>query len=511
MIVTEHSELQFRTLLGKLPAGAYTCDRAGLITYFNRSAAELWGREPRLNDAADRYCGSYRLYSTAGTPINHDRCWMALALHENREYNGQEIVIERPDGSYATALAHANPLREEDGTIVGAVNVLVDITERRAAEEALKLEARRKDEFLATLAHELRNPLAPIRNAVEFLNAKGSDEPDVAWARNVIDRQLVQLTRLLDDLLDLGRITRDSLALRNEVVGLVALLQGAVENARPEIAQRGHELVVQLPEEPIVVRADAVRLTQVFANLLDNAAKYSEPGGRIEVALERRGSWIEVRVTDNGIGIVAAELPHVFDIFTRLDTSRSRKTGGLGIGLSLVKRLVEMHGGTVAAFSEGPGRGSVFTVRLPAALDTSVPSNDSDFNALAGVAPRKPLDILVVDDRLDTAMSFGKLLELLGHRVRLAHNGPDALVAAEDFRPQVVLLDIGLPFLNGYEVAKNLRARAWGRRPVLIATTGWGQDEDKRLSADAGFDHHFVKPVDPVALLKLLATLPQLQ
>ena len=210
----------------------------------------------------------------------------------------------------------------------------------------------------------------------------------------MIDRQLVQLTRLLDDLLDLGRITRDTLALRKEVVGLVALLQGAVESVRPEITQLGHELVLDLSDEPIVVRADSVRLTQVFANLLDNAAKYTEPGGRIEVALERRGSWIEVRVTDNGIGIPASELPHVFDIFTRLDTSRSRKTGGLGIGLSLVKRLVEMHGGTVAAFSEGPARGSVFTVRLPVALDSSVPSNDADFNALAGIdaaqAPRHP-------------------------------------------------------------------------------------------------------------------------
>jgi two-component system CheB/CheR fusion protein len=511
MQVVEQGEMQFRTLLGKLPAGAYTCDPQGLITYFNHHAADLWGREPRLNDPENRYCGSLKLYSVAGTPISHDRCWMALALHENREYNGEEIVIERPDGTLVTALAHANPIRDAHGELLGAVNVLVDITERRASEDALKLEARRKDEFLATLAHELRNPLAPIRNAVEIMKARGTQEPDLVWAREVIDRQLGQLTRLLDDLLDLGRINRDALALRKEALGLVAIVQGAVETARPTLEQFGHELVLDLIDDPIVVRADAVRLTQVFANLLDNAAKYTEPGGRIEVALERRGSWVEVRVTDNGIGIAPPELPHVFDMFTRLDTSRSRKSGGLGVGLSLVKRLVEMHGGTVAAFSEGPAQGSVFTVRLPIALDAGVPANDFDFRALAGEALRTKLRILVVDDRVDTAISFGRLLELLGNQVRLAHNGPDAIVAAEAFRPQVVLLDIGLPFVNGYEVAKNLRARPWAQRPVLIATTGWGQDEDKRLSAEAGFDHHFVKPVDPIALVKLLAKLPQLQ
>jgi signal transduction histidine kinase len=359
------SELELRRLLEKLPAAAYTCDCDGLITFFNRHAVQLWGREPKLNDPVDRFCGSFRLFSPAGDPISHAQCWMARTLLENAEYNGHEIVIERPDGSRVTALAHANPFHDENGRLIGAVNVLVDITDRKRAEEVLREADRRKDEFLALLAHELRNPLAPIRNALELLRLDGQSATTLERARAVMERQVQQLVRLVDDLMDVSRITRDRLVLQKERVELAVVVQSAVEAVRPLIEASSQELTVALPPQPIYLHADATRLAQVLANLLNNAAKYTEAGGRIWLTGEREGEKVVVTVRDTGVGIPKEMLTTIFDLFTQADRSLERSQGGLGIGLSLARRLVEMHDGSIEARSDGPGHGSEFIVRLP--------------------------------------------------------------------------------------------------------------------------------------------------
>ncbi|HVF59787.1 MAG TPA: ATP-binding protein [Thermoanaerobaculia bacterium] len=502
------SALEFRRLLEKLPAGAYTCDPHGLITFYNQRAVEIWGREPRLNHPEYRYCGSFKLYSAEGNPLCHDECWMAQALRNNEEYNGHEIVVEQPDGRRLTALAHANPIRDESGAVAGAVNVLVDISDRKRAEEALRQADRSKDEFLATLAHELRNPLAPIRNAVEILNRQKGTTTESRWALEVIDRQMEQMTRLVDDLLDVSRITRNKLELRLERIELAGLVRAAVETSRPLLGAGGHRLTVAVPPRPVFVDADPTRLAQALSNLVNNAAKYTPRGGHITVALERRGDEAAIVVRDTGIGIPEEMLPSIFEMFTQVDRSLERAQGGLGIGLTLANRLVEMHGGAIEAHSDGPGRGSEFTIRLPATAEVprALPQSDlQEERARAGA----PLRILVVDDNRDAAATLALLLELTGHDVRTAHDGVEALAAASEFRPDVVLLDIGLPKLNGYEVARRIRSQPRGQGVVLIAITGWGQEEDKRQSQEAGFDQHIVKPVDPATLLKLLSTFEQ--
>ncbi len=366
-ILYSNSQIQFRRLLEKLPAAAYTCDATGLITYYNEHAIRLWGRAPQLNDPVDRFCGSFKLFDVNSLPINHDQCWMALALQNGKEYNGHEILIERPDGTRVAALAHANPYYDEFGALLGAVNVLVDITERKKMEVALREADRRKDEFLATLAHELRNPLAPISNAVELLNIKASALPEINRAVSMIGRQVQQMTRLIDDLLDLSRITCNKLELRRERIKLAEVLQAAIDTSRPLIEKNGQELIVTTPANTIFLEADPVRLAQAIANLLNNAAKYSNRGDQINLNVERQRNEVIVTVKDRGIGISAEMLPRIFDMFTQVDGSLTRSQGGLGIGLTLVKRLLDMHGGSITAHSEGPGKGSEFIVCLPIA------------------------------------------------------------------------------------------------------------------------------------------------
>jgi PAS domain S-box-containing protein len=498
-------ELQFRSLLEKLPAAAYTCDPEGLITYFNQQAERLWGRSPRLNDPVDRFCGSFKLFASDGAPISHDQCWMALALKDEAGYNGHEIVIERPDGKRLTTLAYANPIRDHAGKLAGAVNVLVDVSERKRYEDALREADRSKNEFLATLAHELRNPLAPVRNAVEILNRKVPPSPDSRWALDVIDRQMQQMTRLIDDLLDIARITCNRLELRRERVDLADVVNAAVETSRALVDARDHELVVSLPPRPIDLDGDVTRLEQAISNLLNNAAKYTEKGGHIWVKAERDGREAVITVRDTGVGISAEMLPLIFDMFTQVDRSLERSQGGLGIGLTLVKRLVELHGGAVSAASDGPGKGSEFVVRLPIVAE-SAKTLPQSMPERANPGPTRSLRILVVDDNRDSTESLGLLLRLSGHDVRGAYDGLEAIGAADEFRPDVVLLDIGLPKMDGYDVARRLRQEPWGQAMVVIAVTGWGQEEDRQRSIDAGFDHHLVKPVDPLTLLELLAS-----
>ena len=427
---------------------------------------------------------------------------MAQALQQQRDFNCQEIVVERHDGSRVIALAHASPVYDDAGRLLGAVNVLVDINERKRTEEALAESHRRKDEFLATLAHELRNPLASIRNAIQFLKLKGALEPDVQMARDLIDRQVENLVRLVDDLLDVSRINSNKLELRKEHVYLRNVIETAVETSRPQVESQGHQLTLALPPSPISLQADPVRLCQAIANLLNNAAKYTEPGGRICLKAERQGSDAVVSVQDNGIGIPAKMLPHIFEMFAQPPRSVNRSQGGLGIGLALVKRLVEMHGGSVEAKSAGPDLGSEFILRLPVLFeaDNSEAKSGRDRMVAAGA-----LRILVVDDNPDVAASLAMMLKMVGNEVRIAHDGREGLRSADEFRPAVVLLDIGLPKINGYEAAKLIRQHDWGKQMVLIALTGWGQDEDRRRSTEAGFNHHLVKPIKLAPLLKLLA------
>ena len=669
------SETHFRRLLEGLPAAAYTCDRDGLLTYYNPRAQQLWGCAPPLNDPRVRYGGAKHIYAKDGGELSHDNSWMACAIREQREFGGQEVVIGRPDGTRVTVLAHASALRDEAGNVIGGVNVLIDIDERRRAEEvrtflanvsvalaqivdhesalerianlavplfadwfavnvrdpggrvrrlvvrhleggrerdieelcsqyppvlekpygasrvlatgkpifasnfeatlqkiardakhlalmrklglksylcvpmvsrgnilgtlsfataeskreytethfraaedvasraavaienaqllgALKEADKRKDEFLAMLAHELRNPLAPVRNAVQILRRLSPSSDESQWAHDVIERQVQQMTRLVDDLLDVSRIASGKIELRRERFALATAVANAVEAARPAIERGRHELSLVSPPEPLYVVADAARLSQIFSNLLTNAAKYTEAGGRIRVQVEREDGHGAVHVLDTGIGIPAPMLGAIFDVFVQVERGGEHSQGGMGIGLTLVKRLAEMHGGSVEARSDGLGAGSEFIVRLPLAPEIAEPVGATTGPYSAAILANRR--ILVVDDNKDAADSLALLLRSNQSEVRVAYDGLEAVDAAVAFQPDVVLLDIGLPKLYGYDVARRIRA-ARGAQVLLVAITGWGQEEDRRRAYEAGFDHHLTKPVKFEALIKLIA------
>ena len=423
------------------------------------------------------------------------------AARKTGQYRDEFRVLDQ-DGGVRWTEVRGECAFNEVGTPMRMSGTVLDITDRKQTEQALREVDRRKDEFLATLAHELRNPLAPVRNAVEILHLKGPAIPELQWARDVIDRQVRHLARLIDDLMDLSRINRGNIELKREPILLAKVVQGAVETSRPLIEECGHELTVELPAGPVVVDADLTRLSQVYWNLLNNAAKYMTRGGRIELRTELQGSDVVVSVRDAGIGISADKLSTIFEMFSQVESALSRSQGGLGIGLYVVKRLVEMHGGQIEARSEGPGKGSEFVVRLPIVVAQNFTRETSNDNAAALISN---LRILVVDDNEDAASSSSMLLKMMGNHVRTAYDGEEAVQAAGEFHPHVVLLDIGLPKMNGYEAARAIRQQPWGRDIVLIAVTGWGQEADKRMSQEAGFDHHMVKPVDPRALMKHLA------
>jgi PAS domain S-box-containing protein len=804
------SESHFRLLLENLPAGAYTCDSEGLITYYNEQAVRLWGRAPQLHDPVDRFCGSFKLYrADDGAPINHDQCWMALALRERRDFNGQEIIIERPDGSRVTGLAHANPIFDADGRLLGAVNILVDISDRKQAEEAhgflaaivassddaivgktlegrvlswnagaerlfgytaeemigqsilriipperrdeetlilskisrgeridhfetvrvdkhgrrldisltvspvcdkagrvigaskvardiserkraesamrrlkdelavqltdlerlhemsvrltpalslqpileeslrtaaaleradmgllsiyvaekgllelgaslgfdqnflkivehmpigsgacgtcfregrrvivedveadslfapyrdvarqagfravhatplvtrsgvvvgvisthfrrphrpsdrelrlidlcarqtvdfienvrlyeqLRESDRRKDEFLAMLAHELRNPLAPLSNALHILRLSDELGPAVEHVRDIMERQVNQMVRLVEDLLEVSRITRGKIELRKERTDLVAVLGNAVETSRPAIEAAGHRLAISVPPEPLPLDADPVRLAQVVTNLLNNAAKYSDEGGQIWLSARREGSDAVISVKDTGVGISAEMLPHVFEMFAQVDQTVNRAQGGLGIGLTLARRLVELHGGRIDAYSEGPGQGSEFVVRLPLTIGParSLPPSENSPSA----TPLPVRRVLVVDDTRAAAYSLAKLLETLGQVVQTADDAESALQMVRAAPFDVVISDIGMPGMNGYELAGRLRDEPAWQGAALVALTGYGQDRDKQRAKEAGFDQHLVKPVSIEALRRLLESLPEIK
>jgi signal transduction histidine kinase len=384
---------------------------------------------------------------------------------------------------------------ERTQELENAVQLQMELTDR------LREADRRKDEFLALLAHELRNPLAPIVNAVGVMRLDAGLAPELAWCRDVIDRQSRQLTRLVDDLLDVSRITRGKIRLRPERIDLAQVVDSAVETSRPGIDARGHRLVVRLPEGPLELDGDPARLTQVVANLLNNAAKFQEDGGLIEVHVDRDGDFALVSVRDHGFGIAPEALKKVFELFTQGERETDRVQGGLGIGLSLVKNLVELHGGFVSAQSAGPGRGSTFVVRLPS-LEASR-RNGIPAAVAPEDGPEPPLRVLVVDDNEDAADSLAVLLRLRGHDVRVAHDGPRAIELAEEQMPALVLMDLGLPGMDGFEVCRRFRERGWAETRI-IAMTGYGQERDRQRAREAGFDAHAVKPVEFAELAKLL-------
>jgi PAS domain S-box-containing protein len=394
---------------------------------------------------------------------------------------------------------------DEHGTPTRFDGINYDTTQRKQVEEQLKEADQKKDEFLATLAHELRNPLAPLRNGLQILKLADGDAAALQMSRSMMERQVGQMCHLIDDLMDLSRISRGKIVLQKTRLRLAEAVQDAIDTARPLIEERGHALTVDMPSEPLEVHADRTRLCQVFVNLLTNAAKFTDRGGRIRLAVERQGSDVVVSVEDNGVGIPPHLLTTVFDMFAQVDRSLEKSQGGLGIGLNIVKRLVEMHDGSIVAESDGPGLGSRFVVRLPVvlAVGTDVPQPAGDA-AVQSVGGRR---ILVVDDNRDGADSLATMLRIMGNATQTAHDGLEALDAAAAFRPDVILMDIGMPRLNGYEACRRIRSAPWGRDIIIVAQTGWGQDDDKRKSQEAGFNFHMVKPVDPVTLNKMLAGL----
>jgi two-component system CheB/CheR fusion protein len=468
----------------------------GRIIFWNQGLEQLYGW---TNAEAEGHTSHVLLKTEFPRPLEQ----IERELLRNGDWQG-ELVHSHRQGDRLITASHWILHRDDDGAPTAVLEISHDITELKKAEERLREADQRKDEFLAMLGHELRNPLAPIRNASQVLRLLGPQDGRLAWAQDIIERQLTHLTRLVDDLLDVSRITRGKVLLHPEVVDLEAMVARAVETSRPLLDARRHELTVDLPRGPIRLLGDPTRLAQVLANLLNNAAKYTPEGGQVGIAASVEQDEVVLRVRDDGIGIAPEVLPRIFDLFAQGERAVHRSQGGLGIGLTLVRGLVEMHGGVVEAFSEGMGRGSEFVVRLPLFC---APDPPAGLRAHGGDAGRlAPSRILVVDDNRDSADSVRALLELAGHEVRTAYDGPAALVMAGEFRPEVVFLDIGLPRMDGYEVARRLRMDPRLDHVTLIAMTGYGQEEDRRQSREAGFDHHFVKPMDPGVLGSLLAS-----
>ncbi|HVS40079.1 MAG TPA: PAS domain S-box protein [Gemmataceae bacterium] len=476
-------------IVSKTLEGVIRTWNAGAERLFGHTAAEAVGRPITLIIPPERQDEEHEILARirSGARIEHF-----------------ETVRVSKQGRLIDVSLTVSPVRDGAGRIIGASKIARDITDRKRAEKALREADRRKDEFIALLAHELRNPLAPIRNGLQVMRLAAEDPKTVAPVRDMMDRQLGHVVRLIDDLLDVSRLNRHKMELRRSRVLLADVLRSAVEAARPLVEAAGHELTIALPADPVPLDADVTRLAQVFGNLLTNSAKYTERGGRIWLTAERRGGDVVVSVRDTGIGIPADAMPNIFDMFSQVGRNIERSTGGLGIGLALVKGLVEMHGGTVTAESPGVGQGSTFTVRLPtleSRPDQATEALSAGGPAASGLGRR----VLVVDDNRDAATSTAMMLRLVGNEVWTAHDGLEAAAAAEAFRPHVILMDVGMPRLNGYEATRRIREQPWGKAMTIIALTGWGQERDKICSQEAGCDGHLVKPVSLSDLEKLLA------
>jgi PAS domain S-box-containing protein len=490
------SEEKFRLLVGGIRDYAvFMLDTEGRVVSWNAGAESIKGYK------AEEIIGEHfsRFYPQESIDSKFPDMELEVAARVGRfEDEGWRL---RKDGTAFWANVIITALFDSSGQLRGYAKVTRDMTERRRV-VALEESERKMNEFLAMLGHELRNPLAPIRNALDLMRIQSTGDSTHEWARSVIDRQLTQLTRLVDDLLDIGRISSGKIALHKEPIEVNAAVQRAIEAARPLADASRHTLDVRLSRAPLAVDGDLTRLSQVVLNLLTNAIKYTPAGGRIEVEVAREGASAVVRVKDTGIGMSPELIPRVFDLFVQGERSLDRSEGGLGIGLTLVKRLVSLHGGTVSAHSGGPGCGSEFAISLPALEQSSARREPAPAAPVA--ATRRGSRVLVVDDNCDSADTLAALLDAWGHEVRTLYDGPSAIAAAAEFQPNVVLLDIGLPKMNGYEVAAQLRKSANRRPMILVAFTGYGQDEDRRRVREAGFDYHLVKPLEPAVLEKIL-------
>jgi PAS domain S-box-containing protein len=496
----QSAERPYRVLVECMQQGALVLTRDGIVLFGNGRIAEL------LDMPHERLVGARLAQFVAPAERESlDRLLVAASAGNGRA----EVSLRRADGSVLPVDLTVSPLPL--GETAALCAVVTDLTEKRhrealeLAEAALRDADRRKDEFIATLAHELRNPLAPTRSALEILRLKAGEDPEVRWAEDVIDRQVQQMTRLVDDLLDLSRITRDQIALRRERIDIAVAIGSAVETSQPLISEFEHKLSVLLPSEPLVVHADLNRLAQVFANLLNNAAKYTDRGGQISLTAWKEGGEAVISVKDNGVGIPTDLLPRVFEMFTQAPRSPDRTDVGLGIGLTLVKRLVEMHGGRVVARSAGPQLGSEFEVRLPGLAEKETAERADvvrESTTLASV-----YRVLIVDDNRDSADSLSVMLRMRGSEVRAAYGGAAALSVAESFRPDVVLLDLSMPRVNGYDTCRAIRRQQWAKEVVIVAVTGWGQLDDRRRALESGFDYHLVKPVDADSLTRIFAEL----
>jgi PAS domain S-box-containing protein len=423
------------------------------------------------------------------------------AIAEHTDY-AIEFRFRHTSGEWRWMEGRGEATYDQAGRPLRLYGIGIDITDRRRTEEQLRESDRRKDEFLATLAHELRNPLAPIRNAVQYMHRPDATGPALKNAREIIDRQVRHMVRLVDDLLEVSRITSGRIELEREHVSLDIVVANAVESAQPAIQASEHALEVQLPSSPVYLDADLTRLSQVLLNLLNNAARYTPPKGRIALTATPRDGWVSISVRDNGIGIPPEQLPRIFELFVQLTRQGQHARGGLGIGLTLARQLTRLHGGELQARSEGPGHGSEFIVRLPIA-PAPAPGVVPPGEELRPEAQRERL--LIVDDNVDAADALRMNLEQAGYTVRVAYSGTDAMAAFRELQPDVVVLDLGLPDLSGIDVAKAIRGRREGRDVVLIALTGWGRDEDRLRTAEAGFDEHLTKPVDALVLLQVIA------
>lgn len=533
------SERRFRQLADAMAQIVWTARSDGEIDYLNLRWTEFTGLPQDVGNA-----GWSQILHADDPPFARRR-W-AASLQNGEPFEMELRLFDRREQSYRWHLIRTVAVKDDGSDVVRWFGTSTDIDGQKRAEESSRFlpEAssafagvvdyestlqkvanfaiphfadwsavdvadgdgqlrRLAVEFLATLAHELRNPLAPLRNGLQVLRMATPDEEMADEAHTMMERQLAQMVHLIDDLLDLSRISRGKIELRKERLELAKALGQAVETSRPTIEQAGHDLLIDVPSGPISVDADMTRLAQVFCNLLNNAAKYTEPGGQIRLSVRRHGAEAVVSVRDNGVGIPAQMLPFVFEMFTQVDRNLERSQGGLGIGLSIVKRLVEMHGGSIEAKSDGHGRGSEFVVRLPIVMSLVPTQNDEAKPKLASNRRR----VLVVDDNRDAAKSLAMMLKLMGNETKTAHDGLEALDVAAAYQPDLILLDIGMPKLNGYDTARHIREQPWSKGVVLVALTGWGQDEDRRKSQEAGFDLHMIKPIEPSALEKILASL----
>lgn len=502
------AEERMQSVVDHVVDGIITIDHRGKVESFNPAAEKLFGY------AGKEMIGRNVKYLMPEPYHSQHDDYIANYLRTGKAKIigiGREVVGRRKDGTtfpmeLAVSEFHIGRQRYFTG-------IVRDITERKRLEQELRRRLdelrtadRQKNEFLAMLGHELRNPLAPMRNALQIIRMPDADRDMVNRARDIMERQLQHLVRLVDDLLDVSRIISGKIELRKQLVNIHDVVERAVETANPIIETRGHALHTDLPEEPVWVEGDLVRLAQVIANLLTNAAKYTEHSGQIWLSAKREGKLLALHVRDSGIGIDPEILPRIFDVFVQADPSLARSQGGLGIGLTLVKRIVEMHGGTIEAHSPAKGKGSEFVVRLPALEKSDDIFTREPAGSQARVTDALRRRILVVDDNVDAAESIIEILRWSGYDTRCVYDGPSALKAAVDFKPDVVVLDIGLPGLDGYEVARRLRAQPLFAQTPIIAVTGYGQQNDRERSREAGFDAHLTKPVDPAVLREFIAS-----